>query len=860
MRHRLDAGLVRALALAVAASSGSAGVVRGEEAPKTRTVVAGARYDKGGLHQVFFGRDYRDLWTTPATFEVLDFAKDAGGLSVVRRVGGQQTKGLALKGKDGRNYTFRGIEKDASHILEADLQGTVVEKLLQDQMAAQHPASEVTARGILDAVSVPCPAWRMVVLPDDPALGDLRRDFAGTVGAFGEYPSALSPTNPGFRGATEIIDHLEMYKRLQAGRGDAIDARALLKARLADILMGDWDRHRKQWRWARIPGSPLWQPIPEDRDQAFSRYEGLALDMGRRRDPRFQNLTARYAGIGGLTFNGWEQDRLLLSGLSREEFSRTAEALRSQLTDEAIEKAVRAMPREWFAIDGARLIADLKSRRDGLVEIAEKHYRHLADRVDVYMTDQPEQVTGQRHANGDLDIAVAIVAADGKAAEPYFERVFHESETEEVRLYALGGDDKVTVSGVSGGIRVRMVGGNGNDVLDARGVGNAKLSDSSGRNEALDAGYDRRTYTSPPPPKNAPWIPPRDWSHETWSIPWVGYGADLGLFVGAGIEAVRYGFRKHPYASHQVFRAGYSFGEKSVKVDYDGEFRRENRGSFFGIRAYASGAETLRFYGFGNETRASGSRDFNRVSADQILVHPTFSLPLGKRTSITFGPALKYTTNDENAAELVNQARPYGAGSFGELALNGGLAFDGRDSRMFPRRGLFLAVRGTLFPRAWDVQETFGEANVSVAGYLSGGDRVTLALRGGGKKVFGDYPYFEAAAIGGGGLGAGSWQEPDYTVRGFRSWRFLGDSSLYGAADLRLRVSRLTLVLPGQWGLFAFVDSGRVFWKGEDSDAWHTGAGGGIWFSLLNDRSVFSAGVAHSKEDDLFYFKGGFTF
>jgi hypothetical protein len=91
---------------------------------------------------------------------------------------------------------------------------------------------------------------------------------------------------PGFIGATEVIDHAELYKRLQAGDGDVIDAPALLKARLVDALMGDWDRHRKQWRWARVPGNPGWVPIPEDRDQAFSRYEGLALAMGRGTDPR----------------------------------------------------------------------------------------------------------------------------------------------------------------------------------------------------------------------------------------------------------------------------------------------------------------------------------------------------------------------------------------------------------------------------------------------------------------------------------------------------------------------------------------------------------------------------------------------
>jgi len=833
---------------------------RGDDPPAKRTLAAGPSYGKGSFHRFFFGNDYRTLWTTPATFEVLDLGKEAGGLSPVRRVGGMQTKGLALKGKDGKNYTFRGLEKDASHLLEADLQGSLLGEILQDQMAAQHPASEVIARHLLDAVGIPCPSWRLVVLPDDPALGDFRKDFAGAVGAFAEYPSAVSPTNPGFRGLSEIIDHAEFYKRLEAGRGDVADARALLKARLVDVFMGDWDRHRKQWRWGKFPSGPLWEPIPEDRDQAFARYEGLVLSRARGRDPRFQNLKAEYAGIGGLTYNGWEQDRRLFAGLSKDAFTETAAALAAALTDAVIEEAAHAMPPEWFKIDGARLIADLEGRRDGLPAIAVKYYDHLADRVDIYMTDRPETVTARRQTNGDLDVKVAVVGADGQASPPYFERVFHDRETQEVRLYTLGGDDKVVVSGAGGGVKVRMIGGDGNDVLDARGAGNAKLSDSVGRNQALGAALDERAYVPPAPPKNAPWIPARDWTHETWTLPWVTYGGDLGVFIGGGIQTTRYGFREKPYASRHTFRGGFSFGEKAPRFDYNGEFRRENRDSSFGLHAFASGAETLRFYGIGNETANTQDKDFYGVEADQFVLYPTFTLPLGKRFSFTIGPALKYTHSDEGRDEFVNEIKPYGVGEFGEIAAHGVVLFDGRDNRMFPRRGVFLALRGTFFPKAWDVEETFGETNATAAAYLSGGKRATLALRAGGKTVFGKYPYFEAAFIGSGGLGGGALDEPEDTVRGFRSRRFLGDSSLYGSAELRLRLSRLTLILPGNLGLLAFVDTGRVWLSGEDSSVWHTGVGGGLWYSIMNDFGLLSAGLAHSKEDNLFFFQGGFSF
>ena len=216
---------------------------------------------------------------TPVSVEVLDFTNEAGGLRPLRRVGGQQTRVLALEGRDGRSYSFRGLVKDTSHMLDffdPMLQQSVVVKLLDDLMSAQHPAGELVASGILDAAEVPSPRWRLVALPDDPALAEFGKEFAGTVGVFGEYPQPAKGSQPGFMGAAEILDHLEFYKRLEAGDA-AADTRALLRARLVDLLIGDWDRHRRQWRWAKTNDSPLFTPIPEDRDQAFSRYDGYLL-------------------------------------------------------------------------------------------------------------------------------------------------------------------------------------------------------------------------------------------------------------------------------------------------------------------------------------------------------------------------------------------------------------------------------------------------------------------------------------------------------------------------------------------------------------------------------------------------------
>ena len=249
-------------------------------------------------------------------------------------MGGRQTKGLALRGADGRDYTFRAIDKDPTDVLPADLRDTWARSLVQDQIAASQPAAFLVADELMEAAGILHAKTRLVVMPDDPRLGSFRQEFAATVGQISEYPRGRSGENPGFQGALEVLKHEDFYARLAAGTSDRPDARAFLKARLFDLMIGDWDRHRDQWRWARFADRPEWQPIPDDRDQAFSRYEGLVPGLARPRAPFLQSYAADYPDMKGLTWNGREQDRQLLAGLERKAYAEAAAELQARITDD----------------------------------------------------------------------------------------------------------------------------------------------------------------------------------------------------------------------------------------------------------------------------------------------------------------------------------------------------------------------------------------------------------------------------------------------------------------------------------------------------------------------------------------------
>ena len=106
MRAHVAAAMVAVGMLATAAG-----------AQETKVVAVGPQYAAGGAQRFWFGEGYRDLWTTPVELPVLDLKTTAGGLTPVRVVGQAQSVGLAMRGADGKAYTFRSLHKHPERML-----------------------------------------------------------------------------------------------------------------------------------------------------------------------------------------------------------------------------------------------------------------------------------------------------------------------------------------------------------------------------------------------------------------------------------------------------------------------------------------------------------------------------------------------------------------------------------------------------------------------------------------------------------------------------------------------------------------------------------------------------------------------
>jgi hypothetical protein len=230
------------------------------------------------------------------------------------------------------------------------------------------------------------------------------------------------------------------------------------------------------------------------------------------------------------------------------------------------------------------------------------------------------------------------------------------------------------------------------------------------------------------------------------------------------------------------------------------------------------------------------------------------------------GPEFRRSRADDADPTLLTLQDPYGAGVFRSLRFRG--TFEA-DSRHLPSDNLMelasgtngepadqppgngIRIRGSAYvaPRTFDVKETYGGVEGMAVAYVGSPD-VQLALRVGGERLFKTYPYFDAASIGG------------VTNRGFRSDRFIGDSSIFGNAEVRAYLThpKYQSIFPVRFGIIGFADAGRVWLSGENSNTWHGSGGGGVLVKPVGTPMVFRAVASFSKEGTLFYVGSGFRF
>lgn len=251
-------------------------IVTPPDASGHATVIAGEEYAAGGLKKIFLGKHYRQEWTTPVRVRVLNL-DTLGGMTPTEQGGGRQTKTLRLKDARGKEYVLRTIDKDYGGALPEITHGTFVERLAKDQVSTAHPYAAVTIPLLAEAAGIYHTNPQIVLVPDDPRLGSFKQTFANALCLFEERPDDDQSDAPHFGFSKEVVSTAKMLEKIREKASHRVDQTAFVRARLFDIFIGDWSRHEDQWRWATFNqnGITLYRPIPRDRDQVYTLFDGI---------------------------------------------------------------------------------------------------------------------------------------------------------------------------------------------------------------------------------------------------------------------------------------------------------------------------------------------------------------------------------------------------------------------------------------------------------------------------------------------------------------------------------------------------------------------------------------------------------
>lgn len=842
-------------------------------APTIKTpVYASVEQSRSGLYQGIFGEHYRSLFYKEVEMPVLYIDTIYGGLNPYRRGGGQTTQSLHTRGGDGRLYQLRSVRKNPVQLLPNVLERTFAADLARDQFTALHPYAPLTLPPMQKKLGLLGADPKIYFIPKQPALGEYNSNFGGEMYYLEQRAGEDWSGTEFYAGSDNIIGNDDMREEMRDDWKHRPDQRNFLRARLFDFLIGDWDRHRDQWRWAEIDqpdGFKTYLPIARDRDQVYSNFDGGLLRLAGLMVPDARKLNAFEGKLDKAkwrSLNGKWNDRFFLNEMTLEDYIAEAEFIVKTLTDEVIDEAMEAFPPEVkeYSLEQEDIDGKLKSRRAQLVEFAQDYYQVLSEVVTITATDQDDVFRAEATPDGGLRIRVFDADKKGNEDELFYDRTFNPKVTKEIRLYGMDGDDIFRLVGEKDSkIRLRLIGGTDGDVVKTEGNIGARVYDGKdgmdieGQRSKI---RDRRSDNYP------------EWNQYqfqefrpdyTVPLPTFGFNVDDGLFAGIGLTVRRHGFRPDPYAmNHNFFLSGSTNG--TVKFDYTGEYN-----ATFGPRKdlvldfdYRSPDFVVNFFGLSNETedvgQDEGELEFNRSRQQRLLLSPIFRIRARRNRLVwqiaPFYQSYKVDRGDAREDEtLISQPgvvpeRVFDRQDFGGLRLR--MGFNNLAVPALPDNGIKLDLHAERTYNLGNTDRGFTKYGGEFTYYQFFGDQaIGFASRIGFEHIDGEFEFYQAAQLGG-----------RTNFRAVRSERFLGNTVFYQNIDLRIKGFGFgEKATSASFGFILGMDYGRTWLDGEESDVWHVAYGGGPWLNLFN-AAVFSATYFTSSDGSRINIGGGFPF
>jgi hypothetical protein len=420
--------------------------------------MASTKYKKPSIiKKIFIGNNYREEWSAEVKMPV--FRLRDTEMKIIELGGGQQTKSLKLEDKKGREWALRTVDKDATGAIPKFLRGTIAQKVVQEVISGAYPYAPLTVAHLARAAGITVPHPQLYYVPQDAGLGGYQEVFSGKV-------CFLEERDPVRKGKPETESTTDVEEEIIEANDRLIIQREVLRARLLDMLIADWDRHEDQWRWGIVDSTKAkyYYAIPRDRDQAFFMANGLIPKIGKLVAMHHINWFIDHTkGLKQLNYKSWNFDKTFLNDLDASEWLNITNEFTKKLTDQVIIEAAKKLPPEIYSLSGKEIEHKLKCRIKNMGPEVMKYYRFLSRIVQVNGSNENEifQVSGKDH---NIIVSVFRQGSKGKIDNKVYERTFREEETFKLILMGYEGDDQFIIDqSVSSKIKVRLFGDKGND-------------------------------------------------------------------------------------------------------------------------------------------------------------------------------------------------------------------------------------------------------------------------------------------------------------------------------------------------------------------------------------------------------------
>ena len=831
--------------------------------------------NKNGFYKFLWGERYRLDYSTPVTANVAYIDTLMGGLTPYRLGGGKQSKTLHLKANNGKRYILRSMRKQAAQFIQegvfqdqnmlGQFDSTFSESLLEDAFTGAYPYSTFIIGDLADAANVAHLNPKLLYIPKQNGLGVYNEYFGDELCMFEEHPSeghenlALI-SDAEFTG--NILSTFDMMHEVHSNPKKTIDEETFIRARIFDMLIGDWDRHQDQWRWLEYKenGNTVYKPLPRDRDQAFSKWsDGFLLSTAVAFVPAtrlFRQYDDDLKDVKGFNNNPFSLDKTFITNADKSVWDAQAEFIQTHITDEVIDQAFNNAPKEVNQETINDLKTKLKARRENLVLIAERYFKLIHKSAIVIASDKADNIKIEAKEHGEVVVTISPKGKNKDVAELEQSKMFYPDQTKEIWIYGLDDEDTFEVLGKSKKIKVRLIGGQNKDsykvesgknivIYDYKSKSN-DVSEAKKANIKLQDKYNINVYDYKKPKANKGLL-----------VPVIGSNPDDGFKVGAGYTYSTYGFERNPFTTQHKFNAAYYFATNGFDVNYQGEFANIFGQNNFKIEANVTSPNfTYNFFGYGNETENNSDDlglDYNRVKVRELSFAPSFVKRMYGGGILSLGILYESLQVDNTDGRFINNTPELPKSVFNQnqfAGASGKFEFENSDNKAYPTIGMETAIEIGYKSNIEDIDRNFVYLipEISFAHKLEQSGRLVLATKLKSHLNFNNnLEFYQAATIGG-----------KDGLRGFRNQRFTGKQSYFQNTDLRFSFKRMrTVILPIRLGFYASLDYGRVWLDGENSNKWHNSYGGGI---IINGAELMSLnlGIFNSVDGMRVAFNLGF--